>query len=710
MDARRRILFVEDDPILLDLLQETLADMEEAWDMVFVASGQMALAAFEEAPFDAVVSDLWMPGMNGSQLLQTILVRYPATVRFVLSGCDDDELSAEVMDRAHQFLRKPCDPAFLKSVLRRTFQLGSQVRNDHAKELVARVGRLPSVPALYLEINRLMGSERATVENLGAAIHQDMAMTAMILKLSNSAFFGMRHTVNTPGEAVSILGIDLLRSLVLAHGLFSQAGSFRFPTFGLNHLWRHSIAVAVAAKQIAEMEGLGRGASAEYFTAGLLHDVGILVLASRFPEEYRKVLETTRKGPSDLETAEYHVLGATHGEVGGYLLGLWGLPTSVVQAASFHHLPHLQEQPGFTPVLAVHAADALHSEDPEHEVFSTARLNELCLRSWGSGNGSRYGGPASCPTAPVSRTSFTDTEVPPEAQGEPALGEEGEPRLHPARAVEDHGGLAVRGVEFGRGGVGGSRVPVQGVQPQAQGLLALHQGPRPQTAQGLGLPHPDGGLLPVLGVPLGPQERRWGNRVHPRELDEAGARGHVGLPRAAEDDPPGRLQGGVGRPRLPGQAVPQESPAEGPFRRIPGQGAAPVVEVQVVLVDEPDRVVAFVGDQQHAPPGGEAAGTVEGGADGPVHVDDPPDLMALVLRSAHQGLHPGPAAQCADRADGVPIHRAEHAPQEREALQVAEKGLGGYPVLVAGRPAPAKVVTRPRGSILRITWFPASAT
>jgi len=383
MDDRKRILFVEDDPLLLDLMRDTLDDMTGVWDMAFVESGEEALRAFEEAPFHAVVSDLWMPGMSGAQLLQKVLVRYPATVRFVLSGCDDRELTASVLDRAHQFLRKPVDPAFLKSVLRRTFLLGSQVGDAHAKELVARIGRLPSVPALYQEITRLMGSERATVENLGQAIGKDIAMTAMILKLVNSAFFSLRQTVSTPGEAVSILGIDLLRSLVLAHGLFSQSGAFRYPTFGLNHLWRHSVAVASATQQIAEMQGEGRSSAADYFTAGLLHDIGILVLASRFPEEYSRVLETSRNAGSDLETAEYHVLGATHGEVGGYLLGLWGLPPAVVQAASWHHLPRLQDTPGFTPALAAHVADSLLSEDPEHEIFSTARLDEGYLRELG---------------------------------------------------------------------------------------------------------------------------------------------------------------------------------------------------------------------------------------------------------------------------------------------------------------------------------------
>lgn len=383
MAGRKRILFVEDDPVLLDLLREVMADMAGEWDMGFELSGEDALAAFALHPFDVVVTDLQMPGMSGTQLLEKILVRYPATVRFVLSGCDDPATAAGIVDRTHQFLRKPCEPAFLKSVLRRTLHLGGRVRNPYARELVGRIGRLPSVPSLFREITHLMASERATTERVGDTIGRDVAMTAMVLKVANSAFFGVRHTVSSPADAVSILGIDLLRSLVLAHGLFSQAGAFHLPTFTLAHLWRHSVGVASVAKQVAEGQGVTRAEAAEHFTAGLLHDIGILVLASRFPQDYARVLETCRKEGIDLETAEFHVLGSTHGEVGAYLLGLWGLPAPVVEAAACHHPIQCQEAPGFSPAVSVHVADAILAEDPDHEVFGTARLDLAYLERLG---------------------------------------------------------------------------------------------------------------------------------------------------------------------------------------------------------------------------------------------------------------------------------------------------------------------------------------
>ena len=372
MDDARRILFVTGDPHLPARMR---ADLADTWETAFAASGGQALAACAQAPYQVVVTDLRMADMSAAEFLRKLLVHHPGTARFVLSESTDRVANAEVAELAHQFLRKPCDPAFLRSALRRTFQLGARVRSGQARELVARIGHLPSVPAIYAEINRLMDSERATSDNLGAAIGKDIAMTAMILKLANSAFFGQRQNVSSPAGAVAILGVDLLKSLVLAHGLFSQTGGFRLPTFRLDHLWRHSVAVASAAKQIAELEGLGRSAAAEHFTAGLLHDIGILVLASRFPDAYGRILETQRAAGCDLETAEFHLLGATHGEVGGYLLGLWGLPETVVQAAACHHQPAQQEPAAFSPALSVHVADSLLVDDPEHELFSTAKLD-----------------------------------------------------------------------------------------------------------------------------------------------------------------------------------------------------------------------------------------------------------------------------------------------------------------------------------------------
>ena len=375
MGVPKRILVVDDEPLQLKATLNLLADLAPEWEAQGVASGSLGLQAFARKPYEAVLADLRMPGMDGAEFLQEIMARYPATIRFVLFKKGERNQSLLCLGWAHQFLAKPIEPRYLKSILGLMCTTGSRVENLHVRELVARITQLPAVPNMYAELNALLETPFWTTEQLGKVIAKDMAMTAMILKLANSAFFSVRQPVSSAAEAASYLGIDLLKALILARGIFTQVGAFRIPTFTIQHLWIHSLSVAGAAKHIAETEGAGTHQAVDCFTAGMLHDIGLLILASRFPEEYVKVLDLTRHAGGDLEAAEHHIFGATHGQVGAYLLALWGLPAPVIEAAAYHHAPNLQTGTGFTPTLAVHAANALHSEKAEHEIFSTAQLD-----------------------------------------------------------------------------------------------------------------------------------------------------------------------------------------------------------------------------------------------------------------------------------------------------------------------------------------------
>ena len=369
-----RVLVVDDDPALLRSTLERLAALP-ALEAHGVASASLCLQAFAQQPFDAVLADLHMPVMGGLALLQEIMARYPATLRVILFEDGERSQALGCLGVAHQFLAKPIDAGYLMAMLQSTAATGQAITNAHVRELISRIGQLPAVPTLYREVTALLESEHGTNERIGAAIAKDMAMTAMLLKLANSAYLGLRHPVASPGEAIDYLGVELIKSLVLGYGLFGQASAFRIPTFTINHLWTHSLAVATGARRLAEAEGLGSAAAVECFTAGILHDLGLLVLASRFPEDYTQVLDLTRNAGGDLEAAERKVFGASHGPVGAHLLALWGLPAPLIEAAGWHHAPGHQNVRGFTPALAVHLADAFQAEHAEHEVFATAHLD-----------------------------------------------------------------------------------------------------------------------------------------------------------------------------------------------------------------------------------------------------------------------------------------------------------------------------------------------
>jgi putative nucleotidyltransferase with HDIG domain len=332
-----------------------------------------------------VLADLDMPDMGGLALLQEVMARYPALIRIILFGEGERDRALGCLGWAHQFLAKPLDPGYLHGILQAISATAGQVPNLHVRELVTRIGQLPAVPHLYQEVTALLESDHGTTEMVGQIIAKDIAMTAMLLKLANSAYFNLRAPVSSAASATSYLGVELVKALVLAHGLFGQVGAFRIPTFSINHLWAHSLAVATTAKKITELAGVeAQGMRGdEAFTAGLLHDIGLLVLASRFPEDYLAVVELTRTGGGDVEAAERQIFGAAHGPVGAHLLALWGLPAPLIDAAANHHTPSLQAVPGFTPTLAVHLADAFVAEHAEHELFATAHLDLDCLGAMG---------------------------------------------------------------------------------------------------------------------------------------------------------------------------------------------------------------------------------------------------------------------------------------------------------------------------------------
>jgi len=356
---KKRILFVDDEDLILQGLQRMLRPMRDEWEMEFLDGGAKALGRMAVAHFDVVVSDMRMPGMNGAELLNRVMKQYPKTVRLILSGHADKDLILKCVGSTHQFLSKPCEPESIRSTILRASANENSLQNDTIKRLVGQMDRLPSIPSLYVELVEALQDPEASLETIGAIVEQDIGMTAQILKLVNSAFFGLRRQISSPVEAANYLGLDTLRSLVLSINAFSQFDAVKIDGFSLAQLWTHSMETGAVAKAIAQMEDADRKFADEAFVAGLLHDTGKLVLAANFSEQYAQVVSLMQSDALDASKAEQRVFGATHASVGGYLLGLWGLPVPVVEAIALHHEPARAPEKIFSPLTAVHAADAL---------------------------------------------------------------------------------------------------------------------------------------------------------------------------------------------------------------------------------------------------------------------------------------------------------------------------------------------------------------
>lgn len=358
LPVRCAVLFVDDDPRVLQGLRRMLHAERHHWTMQFAASGREALACLERMSFDALVTDLRMPDMDGVELMTLAMERHPAVARIVLSGEIDPSAGFKSVRCAHQFIAKPCDAEALKAALARAFALRRLIGDHRMKALLSRLETLPSQPALYTELMAAIQSPNSSSRTVGALMARDAGMTAKILQLVNSAFFGLAHRIGDAQEAVAQLGTDTIKALVLVAQVFSQFDSKRIKALGLDMLWHHCLATSQCARVISAAENLPRPLQAEAFTAGILHDVGKLVLAQNFPEAYAEILQRRPIQDRTLSDLEAERFGASHAELGAYLMGLWGLGEGIVDSIAGHHGPSSLTPAGAVTAV-VYAANAI---------------------------------------------------------------------------------------------------------------------------------------------------------------------------------------------------------------------------------------------------------------------------------------------------------------------------------------------------------------
>ncbi len=359
--AKKRILFVDDEQEQLDALKARLHSMRKEWETFFISSGSEALELLEREYFDLVVADLRMPDISGEVVLSQVKKKQPGAIRFILSGYSDaNEIMKSVKD-AHQFLSKPCSAEDLVGAIKRSLNLKKVLLNENAARAITSISELPTLPDLYLRLEQELCSEDASVNRVGELISGDMGMTASILKLVNSSFFGLYSKVTSPAKAVTLLGLDTVKGLVLGIHLFNSMPDEEVD-FSIQALGEHCQFTGLLAREIVNLESGGREMAEQAFLAGFLHDVGKLVLASSFSAEYTEVLKTVREINVPTRTAESEILGFTHAEVGAYLLALWGFDVPVVEAVYAHHSPFKLESYDFSPGVAVHVSNSFEHE------------------------------------------------------------------------------------------------------------------------------------------------------------------------------------------------------------------------------------------------------------------------------------------------------------------------------------------------------------
>lgn len=363
----KRAIFVDDEPNLLRGLRRMLLSIRRDWDMTFVESPVEALEIMSAQPaFDVVVTDLTMPEMSGIEFLNEVTKRYPQTVRFVLSGQTDTASLLSASSVTHQFLTKPCDPQVLHNLLARAFSLTESLHGSRIKRTLLEMGALPSMPVIHREIVSEMQSPSPSIARIGAVIEKDAGLTMKLLQIVNAEFVGTGRQILSVAEAVQLLGLENIKSLVLMVEVFSPMQEQDLPEgISLDFLWHRSLTVGDYAMRIAEYETHSEPIAQESFTAALLHKVGMLILATKMTRDFVEVVSRVRSGDTTLSEAERDCFGATHGEIGGFLFDLWGLPDAIVKAVTYYDYPSalpeqlysVGDENRFTSLTAVHVAN-----------------------------------------------------------------------------------------------------------------------------------------------------------------------------------------------------------------------------------------------------------------------------------------------------------------------------------------------------------------
>ncbi len=295
--------------------------------------------------------------MDGAQLLAFVKQDYPEVVRIILSGQLDREMILKSVRLAHQHLSKPCDAGILKDALAKTFALSEILSHAGLKKIVAGIDALPSMPTICLEVMDEVQSPEASIQKVADIIARDLGMAAKILQMVNSAFFGLCRRVGDIRDAVKLLGLDAIKALVLSVNVFAAFEKEKLGLLDFEGLWQHSLATGGFAKHIMRTAGRPRDEIDAAFLAGMLHDIGKLILAVNFGAEYQNVLQTAPSKAQAEWECEHAAFGASHAEIGAYLMGLWGLESVLLAAIAFHHHPGRSQIGEFGPLAAVHLAD-----------------------------------------------------------------------------------------------------------------------------------------------------------------------------------------------------------------------------------------------------------------------------------------------------------------------------------------------------------------
>jgi HD-like signal output (HDOD) protein/ActR/RegA family two-component response regulator len=321
-------------------LKQALDDLGVEWDVLGCADAASALALQADTAVDAFVCPLRLGTLQGAELLGKLRTAHPGAVRIVLLDKGQESHAVQALDVAHRVLNTPLDASELIEAVDSVADLRMLLDNSELKQTIGRIGSLPPPPRVYIELTQLLRDPDASTSEVAEVLSQDPAIAAKVLRLCNSAYFSGGRQITDMRAAVTRLGMQSLRTLVLASETFGSvqsAGSIDRDAMQERALLTSRLSARLLGGSSAELAA----------TAGLLAEVGRLLPGIGAGEDG----------------------GPDYAEAGAYLLGLWGLPMPIVEAVAYHRTPGRVRGAGFWVTGAVHVAAALASGEPVDEGY-----------------------------------------------------------------------------------------------------------------------------------------------------------------------------------------------------------------------------------------------------------------------------------------------------------------------------------------------------
>ncbi|MBN1576554.1 MAG: HDOD domain-containing protein [Chitinispirillaceae bacterium] len=328
------ILFVDDDRMVLNALERTF--FETDYRTFFALNAHDAFTLLESEKTDMVVSDIRMWPVSGYDFLKEVRARYPAIIRLVLSAYGDRQMMTKVICEgiAKIFILKPWDNRTFTGQIDHLFTMYRSLADLQSSGIISAEKQLPVLPELYIRMVRMIEEERSLKE-IAALIETDPSCTVNVLKLVNSAFYGL--TVGSVHQALVYLGVDCIKDIVLVSELFKAAAGLP-PEDARVQLNRHMVVSSTLLHGLHQRL-LAERIPEEYSATGLLADIGRLILLDQRPEIYRSIIERYVKEPArSLTELEMNAVGYSHAQLGALLLDWWNLPAYLVEACLYHHV------------------------------------------------------------------------------------------------------------------------------------------------------------------------------------------------------------------------------------------------------------------------------------------------------------------------------------------------------------------------------------